>query len=266
METRNLLLVSWTGSILDELCNNSNLRWKTTSVPLTVFYADQPAVAAVLKLYDKAEGFNRLYKVNETRLAFVEAMELAREEGLLFMEALIRAQYALTIHGHDNVIHALKEAAVNIAESLEDWHARLEYMRAKPEVARPVLEPQFALQEVILQNLEQYELVKASQLLRTRRKTIDDLLGEREYDRAEYFAQSALKEAQNYGRRHWWAGIMLLLLARSQFNQEKYGKALANLAVAERILHDYVMDDTSPLASELAQCKGLRTAALNPLP
>lgn len=264
--TRNVLLVNWTGSILDEMTNNANLRWKTTPVTVDIFFAEQPAVAEVLAHYDQAEGFNRIYKSNEARLAYCTALEAARENGLLFMEALVRAQYALTVHNHDNVIHALKEAAANIAESLDDWHARLELMRAKPVVARPVLEPQFVLQEVILQNLEQYELVKASQLLRTRRKTIEDLLGEQEFDRAEYYAQSALKEAHSYGRRHWWTGIMLVLLARSQVYQQKYKEALHNVAIAERILHDFVMDDTSLLASELAQAKALRAAALNPLP
>ncbi|MBY0548652.1 MAG: hypothetical protein K2W95_15380 [Candidatus Obscuribacterales bacterium] len=264
--TRNVLLVSWTGSILDELCNNNNLRWKTTTVPVTVFYADQPAVAAVLNLYDKAEGFNRLYKVHETRLAFVEAMDLAREEGLQFMEALIRAQYGLSLMNKDLVIAALKEAAANCQQSISEWQDRLIYMRAKPETAAPILDPQQELLEVILQNLEQYELVKASDLLRTRRRVIEDLLGEQAFDRAEYYAQSALKEAHAYGRRHWWTGIMLSLLARSQVHQRKFTEALAHMDVAERILHEWVLDSQSVLASEMSQLASLRKAALNPLP
>ena len=263
MKTIHVTLVDWTKAILND---SNDLRCQTKHVPLNIFAADQGEVQEVLRLLEEAEALLKSYRTPEARCTYQAAARLAQKHRLTFMSALVYSQYALSLYAHEDVIAQLQEAAYFCDYGLFQWQERLLEMAAPPEVAAPILNVQEELQSVVLHNLEQYELLRASKLLRTRRHVIEELLGEHEFDRAEYYAQSALKEAHKVGAGHWWTAVILELLARSQMEQRKFAQALRNIDAAEQILLEYCIDNDSPLASEARGLVYMRQAALNPLP
>lgn len=277
METRNISRVDWTKAVLDD---SREMRWNRTRQPVVIINPTRRRIArvtqvqmpecvtAVLAKFDEAQALDRKFQVDLARRAYSEAEVMARKVGHLYLAAMISLERACTYNKPDTCIVACKEAADLCRRSRDSWTKHLWQVRAKGAYSRSILGPHDELLELIDANIEQFELRQGSEELRARRRYIEDqLLGEREFDRAEYYSQSLLKDVyRRFGGSHWWAGVVLTFLVRAQLNLEKYQEAVANSHLAERILNEWCVEEDSLLQPYLKEAVCLRNAALNPLP
>lgn len=265
METREISLISWTKGVLDD---GRQPRWKRTYLPVSIFNHDQGTVKAVLEKFDEAVRLEKVYKVDDARRVFATAETLARNDDNLFLAALICNERACNYNAPDTCIKAYEEAAELCRKSLEKWVQHMWDVRAKRAYARPILEPQETLLAAIEDNIEQYRLLHGSDAIRARRHYIEDqLLGERENDRAEHHSQLLLEDVHRlFGRTHWWAGVVLTFIVRAQYNLGKHDLALRNVAIGEQILNEWCVEKESLLQPYLDELLCLRKASLNPLP
>ncbi len=271
MESRHISLVDWTKAILDDHKQMQN--WTHSVLKISIFNPSDPSTMLVLEQFDEAKRLHANHQLDSARRAYNNTDVMARQADLHFLAALVCAERALTYYTDsrpDATIAAYKEAAELCQRSRAKWVSHMWEIRAKRDYASAILDPHAELQAAIERNLEQFELLKASLDLRTRRRFIENqLLGEREYDRAEYYSQQLLNDvlgSKFLGRQHWWSGVVLTMLVDAQLRQGKYQEVLENIEWGAPGLNEWCVEKTSPLRPYLDQLLCARRAALNPLP
>jgi hypothetical protein len=167
----------------------------------------------------------RMYSLEASRRSFCEASQTARREKDGFVESAAGMLLALQADGTTNTSSQpqfLQDALKVLDYEMFGWSEQFLEQGAPREVTVPILQPRNSLRELIVDNLDQFNLRQDSLLIAETRTNINRLLAQSNWLQAGNVAKIGVENATAlFGENHWWVAVMLVRRATALLRQQQ---------------------------------------------